>query len=209
MPNSTCTSLSISERKTSPGDWRAFSCTLVLQRYSRLVIDCNRPPGTAQSIPVCSGGIDIPGNAGLAEADRIQREREIFAPYAAACRDAIARPHIRFAFSIHSFTPCLQGEARPWDIAFLFRSPYSRAARLADLACDMFEGCTVGRNEPYAIEDGTDWFIPVCAEPRQIPHCLIEVRNDHLETDAGCDLWGDRLARLLRTFMEECDDAHA
>ena len=38
---------------------------LVAQRYSRLVIDCNRRPAQATSIPQISDGTAIPGNQGL------------------------------------------------------------------------------------------------------------------------------------------------
>ena len=39
---------------------------LIAQRYSRLVIDCNRPPGAPSSIPVMSEATAIPGNEALA-----------------------------------------------------------------------------------------------------------------------------------------------
>src|ERR1700761_8929090 len=38
---------------------------LIAQRYSRLVIDCNRPPQAASSIPILSEATTIPGNDGL------------------------------------------------------------------------------------------------------------------------------------------------
>ena len=40
---------------------------LIAQRYSRLVIDCNRPPGAASSIPMISEATNIPGNEALAQ----------------------------------------------------------------------------------------------------------------------------------------------
>src|SRR6266568_2111493 len=39
---------------------------LIVQRYSRLVIDCNRPPHVASSIPRISEATTISGNEGLA-----------------------------------------------------------------------------------------------------------------------------------------------
>src|ERR1700746_1693464 len=44
---------------------RELDAPLVAQRYSRLVIDCNRPPHAASSIPLISEAITIPGNEGL------------------------------------------------------------------------------------------------------------------------------------------------
>src|SRR5258708_36519612 len=39
---------------------------LIAQRYSRLVIDCNRPPAAPSSIPRISDATAIPGNEGPA-----------------------------------------------------------------------------------------------------------------------------------------------
>lgn len=179
-----------------------LGASLIKQRYSRLVIDCNRPPGSLQSIPEISDAITIPGNAQLSATERRERESAIFEPYAECCMTRIASPDIRFAFSIHSFTPEMAGERRPWDMSLLYRSLHSRGDRLIALANEMWPDLHIGHNQPYQIEDETDWFIPVCAEPRGIPHCLIEIRNDHLLTDRGCLDWAERLYRLLSAFME-------
>src|ERR1700691_3090675 len=64
----------------------ALDVALIQQNYSRLVIDCNRPPRAATSIPGISEITLIPGNVGLSTAERMAREREIFRPY----HDAIA-----------------------------------------------------------------------------------------------------------------------
>ena len=196
----------IGAEKVARGLSERLGSGLIMQRYSRLVIDCNRPPGSAQSIPEVSDMISIPGNANLSDIERGQREMSIFEPYAERCRLRIASPDIRFAFSIHSFTPEMSGRPRPWDMSLLYRSPDSHGDRLAALARPMWPSLHIGCNQPYQIEDETDWFIPVCAEPRGIPHCLIEIRNDHLLTDTGCLDWADRLYRLLSAFMEATDD---
>ncbi|MGB5838521.1 MAG: N-formylglutamate amidohydrolase [Albidovulum sp.] len=182
-----------------------FGCTLVAQRYSRLVIDCNRPPGSAQSIPEVSDGVVIPGNINLSVADRGHREKCIFEPFARQCEMEIQREHHRAAFAIHSFTPQMGGKARPWDIGFLFRDACSRGDRLVSLCQALWPDLTVGKNQPYQIEDATDWFIPACAEARGIPHCLIEIRNDHLLNAEGCADWAARLYQLLSSFMEHTD----
>ncbi|MGC1486594.1 MAG: N-formylglutamate amidohydrolase [Albidovulum sp.] len=186
-----------------------FGCTLVAQRYSRLVIDCNRPAGSPQSIPQVSDEVMIPGNTNLSAAERALREKAIFAPFAERCEMETQRANHRFAFAIHSFTPRMGGKSRPWDIGFLYRAPCSRGDRLVALCRDLWPGLTIGENQPYQIEDATDWFIPACAEPRKIPHCLIEVRNDHLLTAEGCALWVERLYQLLSIFMEQTDATHA
>ncbi|WP_299349170.1 N-formylglutamate amidohydrolase [uncultured Maritalea sp.] len=179
-----------------------FQCTLILQRYSRLVIDCNRQPGEPSSIPEISDSVVIPGNENLSDAARKLRETEIFEPFTAACEAQIKRKHFRYTYSIHSFTSEMAGVHRPWDIAFLYRHPSSRAAELANLCKTMWPELSVGHNEPYDIQEGTDWYIPMCAEPRGLPHCLIEIRNDHLLDAQGCAIWADRLSQLFIKFME-------
>ena len=90
---------------------------LIVQRYSRLVIDCNRPPSATNSIPVISETTTIPGNEGLSPDAAGQRLREIFDPYHRRIKAAIdrrlhaKRPAVLVA--LHSFTPVYAGEARP------------------------------------------------------------------------------------------------
>jgi predicted N-formylglutamate amidohydrolase len=55
----------------------------------------------------------------------------------------------------------------------------------------------LGINEPYEIEDASDYTIPVHAEPRGLPHVLIEVRNDHLQTPVFVARMADLLIPAL------------
>src|SRR5215470_19408632 len=64
---------------------------LIAQRYSRLVIDCNRPIGVASSIPVLSEVTAIPGNEDLSPDHVETRRREIFDPYHRRINEAIDR----------------------------------------------------------------------------------------------------------------------
>src|SRR5216683_4875024 len=59
----------------------ALDATLVQQNYSRLVIDCNRTPGSETSIPDISELTPVPGNIGLSDVRKAARVREIFRPY--------------------------------------------------------------------------------------------------------------------------------
>jgi len=67
----------------------ALDARLLAQNYSRLVIDCNRDPKVATSIPRLSEAIEIPGNIGLSEADAAARRREIFDPYHERVRELL------------------------------------------------------------------------------------------------------------------------
>jgi len=165
---------------------------LIAQRYSRLVIDCNRPPAAPSSIPRISDATVIPGNEGLAgEAIRARREA-IFEPYHRRSRDGIPTVLV----SLHSFTPVYAGIARPWHIGTL----YHRDANLPPLLLKLLRAETdlvVGDNEPYAVSDETDYTIPVHGEARGLMNSGLEIRQDLLADPAGQSQWADRLARIL------------
>ncbi|MEM7445301.1 MAG: N-formylglutamate amidohydrolase [Pseudomonadota bacterium] len=174
---------------------------LVLQRYSRLVIDSNRPPNSVASIPEISDGETIPGNVGLSLAAREARIEEIFAPMDRAIDELFEAEPRRAGLSIHSFTPNLGGLPRPWHAGFLSRRDPSTAKALHDAVAAMRPDLTLGINEPYQIEDETDWFVPRHAETRGLRHCLIEIRNDQLPDEAAAEEWADLLAQAIRPVV--------
>jgi predicted N-formylglutamate amidohydrolase len=178
---------------------------LIAQRYSRLVIDCNRPPGAASSIPMISEATTIPGNEGLAPEAAEIRRREIFDPYHRRINDLIdARLHRgqpTVLVALHSFTPVYAGIARPWHIGTL----YHRDRTLPPLMLQHLraEGdLVVGDNEPYAVSDQTDYTIPVHGEMRGLINSGIEIRQDLIGDQFGQKQWADRLARILREIEE-------
>src|SRR5450631_2611013 len=58
-----------------------LDAALIMQPYSRLVIDCNRPAGTPTSIAPKSEATSIRGNANCSAQEAEQRRLEIFEPY--------------------------------------------------------------------------------------------------------------------------------
>ena len=179
-----------------------LDATLVLQRYSRLVIDANRPPVDASSIPEVSDGEIILGNRDLSAAQRNARIDEIFAPMDSAVRQMFRAKERRYAFSIHSFTRVLGGDVRPWHAGFLSRTRRDFARRLMDEISTHAPDLVLAVNQPYQIDDETDWFIPVHVEPRNIPHCLIEIGNDQISNVNGVTMWADFLADAILALME-------
>ena len=170
----------------------------VLQTYSRLVIDCNRPPDVPSSIPELSEYTPIPGNRALTAADRAMRVNEIFRPYHDRIRTELDRRRgVPTALvTVHSFTPVFKGMARPWHMGLL----YNRDNRLAKALGDVLareDGLVVGDNEPYSVSDATDYTIPVHGEQRGLPHIEIEIRQDLIADEAGQRIWADRTAAAL------------
>ncbi len=173
---------------------------LVAQRYSRLLIDCNRPPDAPTSIPHISEVTVIPGNQHLARNAAETRRRQIFDPYHRRMADVIdARlragvPTVLVA--LHSFTPVYKGVARPWHVGTL----YHRDTRLPPLLLKLLRaepGLVVGDNEPYAVSDETDYTIPVHGEARGLMNSGIEIRQDLIADPPGQQQWADRLARIF------------
>jgi predicted N-formylglutamate amidohydrolase len=179
-----------------------LDATIILQTYSRLVIDCNRDPNVPSSIPEISETTEIPGNHNLDEAARAARVETIFRPYhnqiAAALDRRAAGSRASVLVALHSFTPVFKGVSRPWQVAVLFNRDPRLAHALAELLRaegDLF----VGENEPYAVSDLTDYTVPVHGERRGLPHVEIEIRQDLIAEPAGQRQWAERLARLLPT----------
>lgn len=184
----------------------ALDATLVQQNYSRLVIDCNRAPGSQTSIPEISEFTPIPGNVGLSESQKDARLREIFQPYHDRIKAELdrrlreGRPAALIA--MHSFTPVFMGAARPWHAGVL----YNRDARFADLLIASLrreDGLVVGDNEPYSVTDESDYTIPVHGERRGLLHVEVEIRQDLIAGANGQQAWGDLLARLLPQAYQE------
>jgi predicted N-formylglutamate amidohydrolase len=178
----------------------ALDAPLIQQNYSRLVIDCNRPPSAMTSIPEISELTPIPGNVGLSAAERAAREREIFRPYHDAIAAALERRQQAETptalIALHSFTPVFKSLERPWHAALLYhRDPKLAHALLALLRAEA--GLNVGDNQPYFVSDDTDYTIPVHGERRNIPHALIEIRQDLIVEENGQREWAQRLARIL------------
>ena len=179
----------------------ALDATLVAQNYSRLVIDCNRDPRVASSIPTLSEWTEIPGNVGLSDAQRAVRRAQIFDPYHEHLRAlldervAAGRPVIVVAQ--HSMTNVFKGARREMHAAVL----YNRDRRFAGLVLDSLRrepGLIIGDNEPYFVSDATDYTIPHHAEARGLPHVEIEIRQDLLGDEAGQADWARRITRVLR-----------
>ena len=169
---------------------------LVLQRYSRLVIDCNRPPESPRAIPTTSDQVEVPGNH-ISSSQRERRVAEIFRPMDAAIDALFAKAPRVAAFSIHSFTPCLDGIDRPWHAGFLSRRDMPTASALMDHIAGQRPDLTLALNEPYQIETDGDWFIPAHAERRGMLHSLIEIRNDQLVESRNVNLWAGLLADAI------------
>ncbi len=177
-----------------------FDATFVAQRYSRLVIDCNRRPDSADAIPEISDGTVIPGNSGLTASDRAARIDSLHRPYhdeisaLLAERRRTGRDTIFIA--LHSFTPVMDGRARPWQVGILHASGEMQFACALLGILQRIAGLTVGDNEPYRM-DNTDFSVPHHCFNSGLPYAEIEVRQDLIADVDGQKRWAALLGDAL------------
>ena len=172
---------------------KLLDAPLVLQRYSRLVYDCNRPPEAEAAMPEVSEIFEIPGNRNLDGAQRLARTRDIARPFHHALESFLdaraARAKASILTSIHSFTPVYKGKPRTLDVGFLF----DRDAWLANLLLRAFPPDKAFLNEPYGPKDGVMHLMNLHASPRGLKHVMIEIRNNLIADHAGQNAWANYL----------------
>ncbi len=141
----------------------------------------------------------IPGNLGISATEREMRGAAFFQPYHEAIAKLLdeRRKQATLLLSIHSFTPVLHGQQRPWQVGI----SHWRDRRLADwliqaLARD--PDLTVGDNAPYPIEASIDFTLIHHLEQQGLPGVMIEIRQDEIRTLAGATRWAARLAGAYR-----------
>lgn len=184
-----------------------FDSPLVSSGYSRLVIDCNRSLTDPTSIPEVSDGVPIPGNRNLDDAAATARGDRIFSPYHAEIERLLDRerdPPFHAFVSVHSFTPVLDGRSRPWHVAAL----WNRDGRLAlpfMAALVARGGITVGDNQPYSARNDFGYTVHRHGELRDLPHLLVEIRQDLIADAQGAICWarivGDGLAAAFDSLL--------
>ncbi len=168
---------------------------LVFSNYSRLVIDCNRCLEREDLIPATSANIAIPANEQLTQEERLLRRIHFFDPYHKAI-DALLSTRTSqtsLLLSIHSFTPFLHTQDRPWPIAVCYEndSVLSKRLRIA-MQAQLSEA--VGDNEPYAVEEGIDYTLPIHGAKYDIPAIMLEIRQDEIATEIAANSWGETIA---------------
>lgn len=173
---------------------RLIDAPLLLQRYSRLAYDCNRPPESPDSVPELSELTAIPGNRRLSVADRLARAREIYRPFhdgVSLQLDKRAAAGVRsLVVSVHSFTPVYKGKSRSVELGILHDRDTSLSAKLIK----RFPNIDARLNEPYGPKDGVLHTLNMHGFARGLQHAMIEIRNDLVSSERGQDEWAQRLS---------------
>ncbi|MEC9346195.1 MAG: N-formylglutamate amidohydrolase [Pseudomonadota bacterium] len=188
-----------------------FDATAVLGGASRLFVDLNREPDDPSAIPEFSDGTVVPGNKDLSEGERAWR----FA-WHRHYHNEIERQVLRHEVDgvpamiyIHSFTPVIRGQARPWHLGVLHDGESAESLRLMEvLRADT--SLVVGDNQPYSIDKPMSHSVYRHAIRPGRPYVIIEIRQDLIQTETGAETWaeivGDAFAEVfapLRAFPAE------
>ncbi|ANH04681.1 N-formylglutamate amidohydrolase [Shinella sp. HZN7] len=182
----------------------SLDATLVFQRFSRLVYDCNRPPESPAAMPEKSEVFAVPGNAGLDQAARDARTEALYLPFrdrlSGLVKGRIAEGRAPVIVTMHSFTPVYFGKPRAVEIGIL----HDADTRLADamLAAAGSAGpYDIRRNEPYGPEDGVTHTLKEHGLANGLANVMIEVRNDLIKDEAGQGVVAGYLAGLLEKSL--------
>lgn len=178
----------------------------VLASYSRLVVDCNRRLDDPTAFPASVDGIEIPANIGISDTERQRRADALYWPYHHAIRDRLAGlERIKPApavIAIHSFTPALASEQRPWHFGILWDKDPRIPQRVLD-GLRAVPGVHVGDNQPYSGRHPSDFTIDHHAEAEGLPHVGIELRQDLLRSAKDVERWSDILTECLAPILRD------
>ena len=175
----------------------------ILTRFSRLLIDPNRGLDDPTLVMRISDGAVIPGNRHLDAEERARRVRLYYEPYHAridklieSCVGAGVPPVL---LSIHSFTDCWKGIARPWHAAVLWDRDYRFSVPLLE-ALRTDHGILVGENEPYdgKLAGDSMWRH---GTRRGLAHAILEIRQDLIGGPEGQKAWAERVAAAVRDIF--------
>ena len=178
----------------------ALDVPAVIANFSRLLIDPNRGEDDPTLIRQLYDGTVVPGNYPMAPAERERRLDGFFRPYhdavgAMIASVAQASGKAPFIFSVHSFTPVMQGIARPWHVGILWDLDDRVARPLIDMLGED-KNLVVGDNEPYdgALRGDTMFKHAIV---NGFAHALIEIRQDLIADSKGALAWAERLAPIV------------
>ncbi len=167
----------------------------VLSRFSRLLIDPNRPLNSETLFRENADGKTVHLNESLLETERQRRIDRFYEPYHAAVRAMVERSQGDTVFSIHTFTDNYEGDARVLEIGVLFDDDEEPALRLVRHLEE--SGFHVLPNEPWSGKAGLAHSAVSHAQEFRRQALEIEARQDLIVGEA----FAGRLAEAIASFF--------
>ena len=100
--------------------------------------------------------------------------------------------------AIHSFTPRMNGEDRPWQVGVLWRGDRRLSAPVL-AALEARGDLVVGDNQPYSGLRDFGFTVQFHAQRTRLPHIMFELRQDEIATTADAL----RYARIVYETLRE------
>lgn len=181
---------------------KTLDAPAVCSGYSRLLIDCNRDLQDNDLIITHSDGTEIPGNTNVSAAERKKRLSQLYYPYHKAIDQMIENmvQHMGAGkvrlLSLHSFTPVMKGQDRPFDIGILF-DRYEELAQELGQQLQQEGGYRVRHNEPYSGYDGLIFSARNHGGRHRLVYLELEINN-------GLLVEPDSIARMGKAISEVC-----
>jgi predicted N-formylglutamate amidohydrolase len=167
----------------------------VLARFSRLLIDPNRPLDSDTLFRENADGKKVHLNDTLLEAERKRRIEDFYLPYHAAVSTMVERSRGDTVFAIHTFTDNYEGDPRVLEVGVLFDEAEEPAERLVRHL--RRAGFHVAPNQPWSGKAGLA-YSPV-RHARELGRCALEIeaRQDLIVDES----FAARLAESLASFF--------
>ena len=155
---------------------RRLHAPAVLARFSRLLVDPNRPLTSETLFRGQAEGQTLALNDNLSDADRTVRLRSLYHPFHERVRTICSASSIDTIFAIHTFTPVYEGNARALEIGVL----WNREDELGSALVEHLRACgfRTEANEPYSGKDGLIYVAESHADALGKCALELEVRQD-------------------------------
>lgn len=179
----------------------ALGGVAVLSRFSRLLVDPNRPLDAPTLFRDVADGRRVHLNPPDG-ADRARRIAGYYEPYHAMLAHWVQRLRPRLVLGMHSYTPLYEGSVRKVELGVLYCEGEDRhlCEGRAQRWRDAYEadGWDARLNEPWSGLEGLMYSPDRHAREAGCPALELEIRQDLLARDDRMDLLVARTAALVR-----------
>lgn len=157
------------------------SSTAILARYSRLLVDLNRPIGSPSlSRPLCDNQL-VDLNINVTHEEQMKRLNEFYIPYHLQASQLAKDVEATAAITVHSYTPNYEGQIRNVEVGVLSSVDDRVASQIVEFLAS--KGYNAKVNQPWSGKDGfmfaVDSLMFAC-QPQIQKTVMVEVRNDLL-----------------------------
>ena len=174
-------------------------------RWSRLLLDLNRRADDPTLLRQWAGDVELPWNVGLAPADVERRVTNYHTPYHAELDRLILRRLVRgvrpLLFAVHSFTPCLNGRERGFEIGVLYEHHPGPAHRLGRALREA--GLSVRYNRPYSGMAGMMYAVDRHGSHHGLTCIELEVNHEILRGAVAVRRLGKLVAAAVQKLLLE------